>query len=327
MWTPDDLDIRIIRALASPSSFQWDVRISYALVAAGLEVDAETVRNRLRHMNDVRFLRGWQLILNPGLLGREAAIVELRVGDSESKPEVISRLKLLEGVMLIDDFYGKELAVTTLYENAATLERQVRLFASLCGCRTPVSWRLGFPPCELTPTRTDWRIMQALRRDGRARLSDVARSLRLSTRTVKRRLIHLVEGNAFYLDPILDLGKVGGTRCRFWVTSEPSRKRAVDEAILSGLRRIISMHMAPEEYSLFVAHLSNASEVQEILQWMKKVEGVREVRLTLEVEHIHVQDWLEGEIEKRLSTRATKPTGLLGLSQGRDSRSPASTTP
>ena len=87
------------------------------------------------------------------------------------------------------------------------------------------------------------------------------------------------------------------------------------------------MHMAPEEYSLFVAHLSNASEVQEILQWMKKVEGVREVRLTLEVEHIHVQDWLEGEIEKRLSTRATKPTGLLGLSQGRDSRSPASTTP
>ena len=144
MWTPDDLDIRIIRALASPSSFQWDVRISYALVAAGLEVDAETVRNRLRHMNDVRFLRGWQLILNPGLLGREAAIVELRVGDSESKPEVISRLKMLEGVMLIDDFYGKELAVTTLYENPAALERQVHLFASLCGSPTPASWRLGF---------------------------------------------------------------------------------------------------------------------------------------------------------------------------------------
>ena len=80
MWTPDDLDIRIVRALSSPSSFQWDVRITYARVAAGLGVDEETVRNRLGRMTDVRFLRGWQLILNPSLVGREAAIVELRVG-------------------------------------------------------------------------------------------------------------------------------------------------------------------------------------------------------------------------------------------------------
>src|SRR3989304_4064216 len=147
MWTPDDLDIRIIRALASPHSFQWDDRISYANVAAGLNIDEETVRSRLKHMNDVRFLRGWQLVLNPGLLGREAAIVELRVGDAESKPDVVSRLKLLGGVMLIDDFYGKELAVLTLYENPSTLERQVRLFASLCGSPTPVWWEVGFPPC------------------------------------------------------------------------------------------------------------------------------------------------------------------------------------
>src|SRR6476660_2412646 len=113
MWTPDDLDIRIIRALASPLSFQWDVRISYAHIAEGLKVDEETVRNRLRRMNDAQFLEGWQLILNPVLLGREAAIVELRVADSESKHEVIQRLKLIEGIMLVDDFYGRELAVLT----------------------------------------------------------------------------------------------------------------------------------------------------------------------------------------------------------------------
>lgn len=306
MWTPDDLDIRIIKALASPSSFQWDVRVSYAQVAAGLHVDEETVRHRLKHMNDVRFLRGWQLMLNPALLGREAAIVELRVGDSESKPEVIARLKLLEGVMLIDDLYGKELAVLTLYENPSTLERQVRLFASLCGGPTPpVPWKLGFPPCKLIPTATDWRIMQALRREGRGRLSDVARSLRLSTKTVKRRMTRLVDGNAFYLDPILDLGKVGGVRCRFWVTSEASWKEAVDQTILSGLQRIISTHTAPREYSLFIAHLANLSEVRERLVWMRQLRGVREVRSTIEVEHIHVQEWVRGEIEKRLSALAT----------------------
>jgi len=305
MWTPDDIDIRIIRALASPSSFQWDVRVSYAHVAERLDVDEETVRNRLKRMNDARFLQGWQLVLNPVLLGREAAIIELRVSDSGSKPEVISRLKLLDGVMLIDDFYGKELAVLTLYESAATLERQVRLIASLCGCPNPAWWKLGFPPCKLTPTATDWRIIHAVRRNGRGRLSDIARGLQLSTRTVKRRLTHLVDGDAFYLDPILDVGKVGGVRCRLWVTSEPSRKRAVDKAILSGLQRIISTHTAPQEYSLFVAHLSNASEVQEVSQWVGKLDGVKEVRSTIEVEHIHVQEWLEGEIEKRLLNQST----------------------
>ena len=305
MWTPDDLDIRIVRALSSPSSFQWDVRITYARVAAGLGVDEETVRNRLGRMTDVRFLRGWQLILNPSLVGREAAIVELRVGESESKADVISRLKLLEGVILIDDLYGKELAVLTLYENPSTLERQVRLFSSLCSDPTPVSWKLGFPPCELTPTETDWRIIQALRTTGRAKFSDVARSLRVSTRTVKRRMVELVDGNAFYLDAILDLGAVGGVRCRFWVTSEASWKHAVDKAILSKLPRIISTHTAPQEYSLFVSHLANASEVQEKVLWMKQLGGVREVRATIEVEHIHVQEWLEGEIKKRLSPRAS----------------------
>lgn len=305
MWTPDDLDIRIIRALASPSSFQWDVRISYAKVAAGLGIDEETVRHRLKHMNDVRFLGGWQLILNPVLLGRMAAIVELNVGDSESKAEVISRLSLLPCVTLIDNLYGKDLAVTTLYENAATLARQVRLMESFSGGRTPISWKLGFPPCELTPTRTDWRIMQALRRDGRGRLSDVARSLRISTRTVKRRILQLAEGNAFYLDPLLDLGKVGGVRCRFWVTAEASWKDAVDKAILSGLQRIIWTHTAPQEYSLFVAHLSNLSELDERLVWMRQLRGVREVRSTIEVEHIHVQEWLEGEIANQLSAPAS----------------------
>jgi DNA-binding Lrp family transcriptional regulator len=301
MWSPDDQDIRIIRALASPHSFQWDVRISFANVAGQLAMDEETVRNRLRRMNQVGFLQGWQLILNPSMLGRRAAMVELGVSDPKSKATAISRLRLLEGVTLVDDFYGNKLAVQVLYVNAGTLERQVQLIASLCGWPTPVWWKLSFPPCNLSPTQTDWQIIQALRQNARGRLSDVSRSLQISTRTVKRHLQHLVEGNAFYLDPVLDLGKIGGVRCRLWVVCEASQKEAVDQRILSGLPRIISTHTAPEEYSLFVVHCSNASEVQGISQWVEKLEGVKEVRSNIDVEHIHVRDWLDEEIETRLS--------------------------
>lgn len=305
MWTPDDLDIRIVRSLASPKSFQWDVRIPYSSVAAGLDVDEETVRNRLQFMEETKFLRGWQLVLHPALLGRESAIIEMSVDPSESKATAISRLKLVDGVMFVDDFYGREVAVTTLFESDAGLRAQVELFASLCRSQNTVSWKLGFPPCDLSPTETDWRIIQVLRRSGRASVADVARDLRLSTRTVHRRLNILVDGNAFYLDPILDLSNVGGVRCRLWITCEADRKRAVDEEILSKFRRIITTHTAPATNSLFVGHLSNAGEVQEVLKRVQGLEGVVEARATIEVEHIHVQDWVEREIEKRLGVPAT----------------------
>jgi len=304
MWSPDDLDIRIIKAMTSPHSFQWDVRISYANVAKGLAIDEQTVRNRLRHMNDVGFLQGWQLILNPILLAWEAAVVELRVGESVSKKEVISRLRLLERVTLIEDFYDRELAVHILYENESAVKKQVKLIASLCGCPAPVWWKLGFPPCTLIPTKTDWRIIQELQANARGSLSDVARKLKLSTRTVKRRMSHLAEGNAFYLDPLLNVGKVGGVRCRFWVVCEASKKQAVDAKILSVLTRIISTHTAPEEHSLFVVHCANASEVQEISQWLGKLDGVKEVRSNIDVEHVHLSEWVDREIERRLSTPA-----------------------
>ena len=304
MWSPDDLDIRLIKAMASPHSFQWDVRISYANLAKGLAIDEETVRNRLRRMNDVGFLEGWQLILNPILLGWEAAVVELRVGESVSKKEVISRLKLLERVMLVDDFYDRELAVHLLYEDESAMKKQVKLIASLCGCAAPVWWKLGFPPCTLIPTKTDWRIIQELRANARESLSDVARKLKLSTRTVKRHMSHLADGNAFYLDPLLNVGKVGGVRCRFWVVCEASKKQAIDAKVQSGLNRIISTHTAPQEYSLFVVHCANASEVQDISQWIGKLDGVKEARSNIDVEHIHLPEWVDREIEKRVSTPA-----------------------
>lgn len=302
MWSPDDLDIKIIKVMASPHSFQWDVRISNAHVAKGLAVDEETVRNRLRHMEEVGFLQGWQLILNPILLGRKAAIVELQVDDPETKVGLISELSLLDGVTLIEDFYGNDLAIHILYEEEDTLLRKVKLIAYITGCTTPVWWNLGFPPCNLTPTKTDWRIIHALRMNARGRLSDVAKSLKLSTRTVKRHMVHMVEGNAFYLDPLLDVRKVGGVRGRFWIVCEPEKKREIDAKVRDKLNKIISTHTAPLEYSLYMVHCANTSEVQEISNWLKKQKGVKEVRTNMDVDHIHVNEWLAKEIEKRLAT-------------------------
>lgn len=300
MWTPDELDIRIIRAMASPASYQWDVRISYSRLSNRLGVDAETIRARLRRMVEVGFLVGWQLVLNPSLLEREAAVIELRLGETPNKNAIITQLGLVEGVTLIEDFYGHELAVHLLFRGAETLDRQVDLIGRISGCGTPRVWILGIPACNLSPTPTDWKIMHGLRRQARVRLSDLAQDLSLATRTVKRRVDRLAAGNAFYLDPVLDLKNAGGIRGRFWIVSDPAEKRNVDSKILAEVASVISTHTAPKEYSLFVTHCSNAFQIQDIFERLPKIPGVREVRANLEIGHLHVQPWLLGEIERKI---------------------------
>jgi DNA-binding Lrp family transcriptional regulator len=45
----DDLDVRIMKELGNPNSFQWNVRESYSNIAKRIDVDEETVRRRLKH--------------------------------------------------------------------------------------------------------------------------------------------------------------------------------------------------------------------------------------------------------------------------------------
>lgn len=303
MWSPDDLDIQIIKALASPHSFQWDVRISNAHVAKGLDVDEETVRNRLRHMKESGFLQGWELAINPIILDREAAIVELQVDDPKTKLRAISELKLMENVTIIENFYGKELAVHIMFGKEDTLIRQVKLISLISGSLTPpVWWRESFPPCGMIPTKTDWLIIKALRENARGRLSDVAKYLNISNRTVKRHMQKLVEGNVFYLNPLLDPGKSGGLQCRFLIVSEASKKQMIDTAVRSMIPRIISIHTASPEYSLLNVHCENALMMQEIHQWLKNFDGIKEVHSNIEMEFIYVHDWIVDEIQQKLST-------------------------
>lgn len=43
----DDLDLRILKEIGSPSSLEWNVRVTYSSVARKVGVDEETVRKSL----------------------------------------------------------------------------------------------------------------------------------------------------------------------------------------------------------------------------------------------------------------------------------------
>ena len=78
--------------LTSPGSFRWDIRESYASIAAKIGVDEETVRRRVNRARQSGFLKGWQLLLNPHLIGLESAGAQLEVDDEERTMKKGNRL-------------------------------------------------------------------------------------------------------------------------------------------------------------------------------------------------------------------------------------------
>jgi DNA-binding Lrp family transcriptional regulator len=202
MRREDDLDVRLMRELASPQSFRWDVRESYSSIARRLGVDEETVRRRLKLAERSGVLQGFQLIPNPHLFKMESAAVELEVERTERKSIALSQIKLVEGVILVVDFHGERLRTVFYYDNERSLARKLQLLSSICGDRGERHWTERFPPCNIRMRETDWRILESMRKEARRSLSEVAERIGVSTRTVKRRLTAMTQGNAFYLSRV-----------------------------------------------------------------------------------------------------------------------------
>jgi DNA-binding Lrp family transcriptional regulator len=298
----DDLDIKIIRALGSPKSPQWNVRESYANISRKLVVDEETVRLRVKRMKERGFLPAWRLMVNPRLFDWEAASLELDVDTEERKPKVVSQIRLVDGVTRIIDFRGKELLVSVCSEKGESLTRKIQLIESICGSSKSTVWKSRFPPTHARMKKIDWMILNAMREDARRDLDGVAQELGVSTRTVQRRLSAMIEGKAVYLAGDAQVGAVGGLMCCFLVFSpDHEKKKAVDDSIQSSFDRIGISDFSPEEYSVFGMHCENPPEADRVLEEVKAFDGVQNARMNIMNELILVQDWMMDEIERHMT--------------------------
>ena len=298
----DDLDVRIIKELGSPSSPQWNVRESYSNISRKLGVDEETVRMRVKRAKERGFLPAWRMMVNPRLIGCEAAGLDLEVDDEERKAGVVSQITLVDGVTNLADFRGRGLSATLYYENDESLGRKVRLIEAICGGERSAMWKSFFPRPEVRMRRVDWMIVGALREDARKDLEGVSKALGVSTRTVQRRLTAMKEGKAVYLSGAPNPDAVGGLMCNFLVfCPDPRKKRAADRTVYSMFRRIGGSDTSPEQYSTFGMSCENLAQADDVLSRLRSIDGVGSVRMRIMKRLIVVQDWLKDEIEKRVA--------------------------
>lgn len=278
----------------------WNTKKSYIEIAAKLGVDEETIRNRVKHLRDTGFFIGYRLIPNPALLGRTFASLRIEFKDRESKQAAIPRLALMDGVINIGSTYDKSVLVTLLADEDQDF---FKLIVGL-GVEGEVSWvpGLGFRTTRFRLTRLDWEIVSLLLRDAERKLDDIAKQLKVSTRTVKRRLNLMMKETAIFTMPMVDLRKTEGISYQLRVQSQQDRKSEVEKSVIGKIGNVIFRASDSQNSSVFGFTGANVAEGNEILEWVRLQPGVNSASMTITETVVQVFEWVESEVKKRVRT-------------------------
>ncbi len=304
----DTVDAGIIRELSGPEgSYQWNVRHSYSAIAHKLGVDEETIRRRVSSLTQLGYIRGSELIINPYLLGREPVRMLLDVGNPQlTKKNVISQLKLVDGVLLIIDTLGEGLQMILFCENEEAITRRTELIAAICQCKeNPWVLRnldaLGFNRCKMKLSKTDLLIVKSLRTNPRKSTTRVASETHVSTRTVERRIRTLTGEGAFYHMDQLDFQKLDGVTASTTVSFRDEKiKRKLDAMIGEKLEGLFYSKTSAKITSQFNFVCKNVGETEELLEWIRGLDGVVLARMGIIKQYILNSSWIDGEIDRML---------------------------
>lgn len=295
----DALDVAIIRETSHPrASFQWNVRESYRGLAEAIGVDEETVRLRMRRLQDEGLMRGLELVLNPSLLGRVMLRIDLPHLPPGRKPALLEQARLLDGIRWIFEHYEDSLGLVLFCERS-DIARQTALVEALAGCRG-ITCELETPPSDVEPTQLDWRILRALRPDPRRAYHEIAAELGVSSKTVRRRVERLIEGHACFMSSVVDLDRLrGGIAVEVLVQHAPEEDPETIRQILRSL-----------PHRVFERHLPRTTAVSFFAFSMREVDEVR--RRLAATPHAHasvrlllgrhtVDAWLDTRIEREIA--------------------------
>jgi len=277
----------------------WNTKKSNVEIAAKLGVDEETVRNRVKHLRDIGFLLGYRLVPNPILFGLAFASVRVEFKDRESKETAIPQLAHIDGVINIVSTYDKSVLVTLLAKQDWDFAKLMVDF-ELDGEVSPVPG-LGLRMTRFHMSRLDWEIVSLLLRDAERKMGEVARQLKVSTRTVKRRINLMMKEAAIFAMPMVDLRKTEGISYQLRVQSEQGKKWEVEKSVAAKVGNLVFRASDLQNGSVFGFTGANVAEGNEILEWVRTQPGVNSAHMTITEKVVQVFDWLEAEVRRQLT--------------------------
>lgn len=291
----DAMDVAILRRLIQEDAaapLTTNPMRSLRAIARDLEVDKETVRQRLLRLRQGQFLQPSAVMVNPVLAGLRAAHVWMDGIEPEAKPDVLADLHARPGIVLLNDYLGHSLYALELHPAGEAVEERRERVRAIPGIQHFRHEELWFPPTDLRLGSLDWRIVRSLQENPNRSAPALAERVGLSARTVRRRLERLIEGSALFVVPRFHLEALEGSMADLAVFHETgASKSAFDQSALSKLTdSLIRAELHNPTFSFFNLILDNVARVRGLVDWAESKPGVDAARLDFILDRMELVD-------------------------------------
>jgi DNA-binding Lrp family transcriptional regulator len=306
----DKLDVRLAREIlqGEPLLSMWPSRETprpaVALLARKLGISESTIRARIRKLSEFVSTSKGTLIINPPLLGESYGVLIFEVSELLQKEKVMNQLRLVDGMYIIADFSGNRAVAIFLYSNDASLKRKIELISEVSGCGSRRFFtRPKFPPCSMNLSATDLRIVKSRLKNMSRSHEEIARELGVSSRTVKRRLLKMIQAGALMAFPSVDPKRLKDcVYCDLLVEYEnEDSKTTTETAILSLVDEFLIFYGPYEGITEFNMIVSSVHGAQKIAEQVKGLENVRTSRIDFINDRIELYDIMLERVERQLA--------------------------
>jgi DNA-binding Lrp family transcriptional regulator len=307
----DPTDLKIVRLMGIQPFGDWPRDIDHLKPthhARVLKLAPGTAKARVRRLEKEGVIAGYEIYPNWTQLGLFRASYLFRCPDARVKEKALPALDQLEGVIGVENFLGAEVGMEFCHRGPNELERRVKLTSKLLGDASAVGY-VPFPslPIRAALSRLDWRIIKALRHEANRPLPAVARELKVSARTVRRRVDRMWEEGSIDTVAKLDLARVANhIFCNFLIHFQGERDPETAKRFKLAFDPNWAYCWSPPDRS--VANLvmgmvfRSPTEVSEMVRRMQAIEGVGRVEPLVSVSYTSNEAWIDDEIDQKIQT-------------------------
>ncbi len=215
--------------------------------------------------------------------------------------------------------FGEELIVVLYYKSEEDLNKDIDNIKKMINPAYLICTPRPFPECRATLTRTDWMIIKSLQKDPWKPYSSISKELKISTKTVKRRVTKLSDDGAIYLLVDVNMKSLEGIIPVDLFIFYNNDSSNITSASKDKTRMQLQEYLADQliffepnyasDMDHFALVLTNISKSQEIKKWVSEKEGIKQAQVSILLD-IFPQHKLYQELVEDMVRRQQQPADI-----------------
>jgi DNA-binding Lrp family transcriptional regulator len=291
--TLDELNMNILNVLTRNS------RVSYNSLGKEIGLTAKSVKARVEKMRSGGIFGNFIARVNPSVLGYSKFWLVYVKKSKRDEKHIQQSLRLLGDILYRAESLGNPLAFLLAIKEEA--EEKFDVLVDALGQAFVEKQVISFPSVKEQPTYTDLRIIRCLLSNPRMEISDIARKISMSSKTVARRLDKMIENHT--LEFSTEVNPVAMRGYIVSVVSAHTEKAAFVSIPESGFVKDAFFLYSPWHSQNMIYWLCCTKDVfvlDSVVKAMESYLGVRKVDISFPIHKEYYEEVVTKNIQRRL---------------------------